>query len=408
MSLDVSAIRREFPILTQTIGGHPLVYLDSAATAQKPEAVLDAMNAFYEHDNGNAHRSMHILAERATLALENARKAVQRFLRAARPEEIVFTKSCTEGINLVARSFGATLQRGDAIVLTVLEHHSNIVPWLQLKEERGVELRWVDVDDRGRLKMEEFERALADKRVKLVAVTGQSNVLGVRPPLGEMIKRAHGSGALVLIDAAQLIGHHQVDVSALDCDFLAFSGHKLYGPTGIGVLYGKEKHLRAMPPFLGGGQMIQEVHQDHFTAADIPAKFEAGTMPLAEAAGLHAAIDWLEQCDWSDIEAHERTLLEAALEELAKIPGVRVLGSANAAEISGCVSFATDGIHPHDLTEILGRRGICLRAGHHCTQPLHRRLGITASTRLSVGIYNTVNEIRAACAAMRDVLSSWK
>jgi cysteine desulfurase/selenocysteine lyase len=409
MALDVNAIRQEFPILSQRIDGHPLIYLDNAATAQKPRAVLEALRRFYEESNANVHRGMHVLAERATVAFESARAAVQQFIGAQRPEEIIFTKSCTEAINLVAKSWGrAELGRGDAVVLSVLEHHSNVVPWLQLKEEKGIELRWIDIDDRGNVKLVELDQFLAQGNVKLVAITTQSNVLGVRPPLREIITKAHAANAFVLVDAAQSIAHHATNVQDLDCDFLAFSGHKLYGPTGIGILHGKRALLEVMPAFLGGGMMIQEVHTDHFTPAELPQKFEGGTQPIAQAIGLHAAIDWLGRFQWEDIEAHEHSLLALALEELATVPGLTILGPRRADEISGCISFLVEGIHSHDLTEVLGREGICLRAGHHCTQPLHRRLGLTASSRLSVALYNTHEEVRAMAQAIRDLEQHFK
>lgn len=393
--LDLPSIRRQFPILAEQVDGHLLVYLDSAATAQKPSVVLDALVRFYEHGNANAHRGMHVLAERATVAYEGARETVRRFVGARRKEEIVFVKSCTEAINLaaIAASRGKLLGKGDRVVLSVLEHHSNIVPWLQLQEREGIEILWMDCDDQGRLRLEQLDGYLQKERVKLVSITGQSNVLGVRPPLREITSMAHGAGALVLVDAAQSIAHGPTDVAALDCDFLAFSGHKLYGPMGIGVLYGKLDLLRALPPFLGGGMMIETVAQDGFTPAEIPARFEAGTQPVADAVGLGGAIDWLSRFPWKDIVAHDAELMRRTLEALATVPGLRILGPGNAGEAAGCVSFTVEGVHPHDLTEILGRRGFCLRAGHHCAQPLHRRLGIAASSRVSFGIYNTLEEI---------------
>jgi len=386
-------IRQDIPILKETFDGNPLVYLDNAATTQKPRAVLDAMTRFYETDNANAHRGMHVLAERATIALEDSRRTVQTFLHAAHPEEIVFTKSCTESINLVARGLSQAWIDADAIILSILEHHSNIVPWLQVKEERGCDLLWIDIHDDGTLNMQGFEEVLRHGTVKLVAITAQSNVLGIRPPLKEMIQKAHAAGALVLVDAAQAMAHEKIDVTELDCDFLTFSGHKLYGPTGIGVLYGKRKLLETLPPLLGGGMMIGEVFTDRFTTADVPAKFEGGTQPLAEAVGLDAAIDWLTQFSWDDITKHESLLMKKAYDLLQKIPGLTILCPNPNPNPSPLLSFTIDGVHPHDLTEILGRKGICLRAGHHCTQPLHRRLGIPASTRLSVGIYNTTTEL---------------
>lgn len=408
MALDVSSIRRQFPILTQTVDEHPLIYLDSAATAQKPQAVLDRMTKFYEEENANVHRGMHVLAERATVAYEHSRETVQNFINAKHPEEIIFTKSCTEAINLAAVSLlrGGIFNEGDCVVLSVLEHHSNIVPWLQLKERKGIEIKWIDIDDHGQLQLTQLDAFLREGNVKLVSVTAQSNVIGVCPPLIEIIAAVHKHGALVLVDAAQSIAHHPTDVQALDCDFLAFSGHKLYGPSGIGVLYGKRDLLQSMPPFLGGGMMINEVHQDRFTPAELPQKFEAGTPPVAEAVGLAAAIEWLKQFSWKDIKAHELHLLKVAYDELRSIPNLKLIGIHNSQlpTHGGCLSFVIDGIHPHDLTEILGRKGICLRAGHHCTQPLHRRLGVTASTRLSVGIYNTEEEIKAALQAILSAI----
>src|SRR3989344_884149 len=393
MALAMDRIRQDIPILKETFDGNPLVYLDNAATTQKPRAVLDAMTRFYETDNANAHRGMHVLAERATIALEDSRRTVQTFLHAAHPEEIVFTKSCTESINLVARGLSQAWIDADAIILSILEHHSNIVPWLQVKEERGCDLLWIDIHDDGTLNMQGFEEVLRHGTVKLVAITAQSNVLGIRPPLKEMIQKAHAAGALVLVDAAQAMAHEKIDVTELDCDFLTFSGHKLYGPTGIGVLYGKRKLLETLPPLLGGGMMIGEVFTDRFTTADVPAKFEGGTQPLAEAVGLDAAIDWLTQFSWDDITKHESLLMKKAYDLLQKIPGLTILCPNPNPTPSPLLSFTIDGVHPHDLTEILARKGICLRAGHHCTQPLHRRLGIPASTRLSVGIYNTTTEL---------------
>lgn len=404
--LDSPAIRRQFPVLGQTVDGHPLIYLDNAATVQKPRVVLEAMDRFYREDNANAHRGMYPLAERATVAYENARATVARFLGATHPGDIIFTKSCTESLNIVARCFAAAhLQPGNAVIVTMLEHHSNIVPWLQLKDEKGIELRWVDINDDGTLKMEQLEGHLRDGKVKLVSVTGQSNVLGIRPDLPAIIRRAHDAGALVCIDAAQLAGHHAIDVATLDCDFLAFSGHKLYAPLGIGVLYGKSAHLRAMKPWLGGGMMIKEVFTDHYTAADVPAKFEGGTPPIAEAVGLSAAIEWMSQFSWADIEKHEQLLIDCAAETLTSIPGLALLGSRNQ---SGCLSFTLDNLHPHDVTHLLGERGICLRAGHHCAQPLHRRLGIPASTRLSVALYNTTEEIDAIAPAIREIQKKFR
>lgn len=400
MPLEVQSIRRQFPILQSQVKGQTLIYLDSAATSQKPSVVLDVMQKFYETQNGNAHRGMHVLAERATEALEGSREKIRSFLNARSTEEIIFTKGCTEAINLVARSLGSTWKKGDAVVTTMLEHHSNIVPWQQLQDS-GIAVRWVPCNQEGTLDLSILQKHLSDGRVKLVAVTAQSNVLGVQPYLTKIIEMAHDAGALVLVDAAQSIAHTRTDVQELGCDFLAFSGHKLYGPLGIGVLYGKKKMLTDMPPFLGGGMMIREVTERGFTSADLPHKFEAGTQPVVEAAGLHAAIDWLMQFSWKDIGDHEQALIAHAAKKLSEIPSLHILGPLGTSRLAlrtsyGCLSFTLDGIHPHDLTDILGQKGICLRAGHHCAQPLHKILGIGTSTRLSVGIYNTKEEIDAA------------
>lgn len=390
MTLDIAQIRQEFPMLRSG----ELIYLDSAATAQKPQCVLDAMGRFLKEDNANVHRGMHGLAERATVAYENARSTVATFIGSA-PYEIIFTKNCTESINLVAKSWGKkNLKQGDVVLLSILEHHSNIIPWLQLKEEIGIDVQWFDGDP-----------DIIDERVKLVSVTGLSNVLGVRLPIESIIQKAHAVGAKVLVDAAQLVVHEQIDVQKIDCDFLTFSGHKLYGPTGIGVLYAKRELLEAMPPFLGGGMMIGSVTTDGYTSADIPQKFEAGTPPITEAVGLGAAIDWFSQFDWDDIEQHEQQLINQATKQLSTINGLTILSyppHPNPNPI-GCLSFTTEGIHPHDLTEALGKKNICLRAGHHCAQPLHNALGVSASTRLSIGIYNTQEDIATAANILKTL-----
>lgn len=402
--LHLDALRRQFPYLQSlTRGGKTPVYLDSAATTQKPQAVIDAVSAFYSDGVGNVHRGMHELSERSTLLYEEARTTVARFINARHKEEIIFTRNATESINLVANAYGKMLKKGDAVVLSILEHHSNIVPWLQLKAERGIEILWIDCDDEGKLKMDQLEKHFATKKVKLLSITGQSNVLGIRPHLREMTVMAHAAGAKVLVDAAQLVAHSAVDVQDLDCDYLAFSGHKLFGPTGIGVLYGKKNLLEQMPPFLGGGMMIRDVTTESFTPGDLPMKFEAGTPPAAEASGLKAAIDWLNGFDRAELEAHEANLIAHARGLLTTIPGLRIIGPKSAQEAFGCVSFIIDGVHPHDLTHLLGERGIALRAGHHCTQPLHHRLGLNATTRLSVAPYNTLEEIDLACSAITEV-----
>lgn len=400
MSFDITTIRSQFPALNQE---DPLIYLDSAATTQIPEVVLRSMQQFNETCRANVHRGMHASAEQATELYESARKTVQAFVKANRPEEIIFTKNTTESINLVAQSFGKILKKGDGVVLSTLEHHSNIVPWLQLQEERGIEVHWIDIKD-GNTDMEQYKSLLERGSIKMVAVTGQSNVLGTKPPVKEMIAQAHDAGAKVLVDAAQLAAHDRIDVQDLDCDFLAFSGHKVYGPMGIGVLYGKRELLEKMPPFLGGGMMIHEVTRDGFSPADIPAKFEAGTPPITQAIGLDAALLWLSAFDQKEKMDHEQAVLHAAMNALKTIEGLSFAGPEDG--ISGCVSFVIDDIHPHDLTHILGQQGICLRAGHHCAQPLHNALGHNATTRLSVGIYNDLEEIESLGQAIEAAIST--
>lgn len=396
--LHIDEIRRQFPIL----GSNKVIYLDSAASAQKPQAVLDAVHRFYTEDNANVHRGMHALAEKATVDYENARRAVATFIGAAK-HEIVFTSGCTESINLVAKTWGkANLHKGDTVALSILEHHSNIVPWQQLAEEIGIVLKWIDIDDTGSVIIDDLSDA------KLVCITACSNVLGTKPDLKLIIEKAHAAGAKVLVDAAQLIVHYKIDVAELDCDFLTFSGHKLYGPTGIGVLYGKRELLENMPPFMGGGMMINEVTKEGFTSAEIPSKFEAGTPPIAQAIGLHAAIDWLSQYSWEDINSHEEELMLYAFNELKTIDGLSILNGDTNYEISGCISFTIDSVHPHDLTEIIGRKGVSLRAGHHCAQPLHDRLGINASTRMSFGIYNTKEDIAKAVEEIKAAMQILK
>lgn len=402
---DVTTIRRQFPLLAAQ---PELAYLDSAATAHKPQAVIDAMDAFQHTDYAAVHRGMYPLAERATEAYEGARECVRSFLHATSPSEIIFTKNCTEAVNLVTRTQGEQWNADDAVVVTLLEHHSNIVPWQQLAERNGIDIRWIAIDDAGHIDLPSLQSHLTDGRVRLVAVTAQSNVLGVRPPLKDIIAAAHAAGALVLVDAAQSVAHHPIDVQALDCDFLAFSGHKLYGPTGIGVLYGKRALLEKMPPFLGGGMMIQDVREDGFTPADVPARFEAGTPPIVEAVGLHAAMDWLSQYSWADIEAHERTIMSALIERLGSVDGVHILGPGNADDASGCVSITLDEVHPHDLAHVLGQEGVCVRAGHHCAQPLHRRLGIVASLRISIGIYTMNDDVEKFIAALRKAQKKFR
>lgn len=400
-------IHSQFPILSEEVNGHPLIYLDNAATTQKPQCVIDQMAWYYEEDNANIKRGMHGLTEKATDAYEGARKRVQEFVNAKHAREIIFTKNTTEGINLVARSWAEkNLKKGDKILLSLLEHHSNIVPWLQLKEKLGIEIDWIELNDDGTLNTEDANQKLTTKNYKLLSLTCVSNVLGTITPYKELTKIAHEHGAKVLLDASQLAAHSPIDVQQIDCDFLVFSGHKVYGPTGIGVLYGKEELLNAMPPFLGGGGMVQEVHQDGFTTAEPPDKFEAGTPPIAEAVGLHTALDWITEIDLEKIHSHEQELLSYAYKKLSALSFVNILSPEPKPEpdlaLASCISFTTPPVHPHDLTDYLGKKGICLRAGHHCCQPLHDHLGVNATTRISVAVYNTKEEIESMIKKMEE------
>lgn len=395
MVTDFAALRADFPIFSRLLAdGRPLVYLDSTATSQKPRAVLEAMETFYRQCNANIHRGIHTLAEEATARYEAARARVAAFLNAPTPTSIVFTRNTTEAINLVAYSWArANLKAGDRILLTEMEHHSNLIPWQILAAERGVELDFVPITETGLLDMETY-RVLLERAPKLVAFTQMSNVLGTINPAAEMIRMAHAAGAIVLLDGAQSVPHLPVDVQALDVDFLAFSAHKMLGPTGIGVLYGKTALLQAMPPFLGGGDMIKSVHLRSFQANVIPYKFEAGTPAIAEAIGLGAAVEYLDGIGMEAIAAHERHITEYALERLGTIPGLRIVGPP-AASRGGVVAFALQGVHPHDVAQILDRQGIAVRAGHHCAQPLHERLGLPATTRASFYLYNLREEVDA-------------
>jgi len=405
MTFDVSAVRKQFPILGKTVAVHPLIYLDNAATTQKPTQMLDRMLKFYLEQNANVHRSFHALAEEATLAYDEARKRVADFIGAKFAHEIVFTKNATEALNLVAKTWGQkSLKPGDAVALTLMEHHSNIVPWLQLKESHGINIEWIPVDREGNLDLNSIERILKPKKVKLLSVTGLSNVLGCLPPIAELASIAHSAGAKILIDAAQLVGHRTIDVKKIDADFLVFSGHKIYGPSGIGVLYGKEELLKSMPPFLGGGDMIQSVTTEGFTCAELPRKFEAGTPPVPEAVGLGEAIIWFKKTGTVKVHAYMHDLIKYAYRRLKTVKDLTILGPKDPEKRAGSVSFTVKDIHPHDLTDILGEKGICLRAGHHCTQPLHKLLGINASTRLSVAVYNTKAEIDVCVDAIEQTI----
>ncbi len=397
---DVARWRGDFPALHQEIHGKPLVYLDNAATAQKPRAVIDAVRRFYENDCANVHRGVHLLSARATDAYEHARTTVQGFLNAADASEIVFVRGATEAINLVAQTFGRMrVGRGDEVLVTVMEHHSNIVPWQMLCEAVGARLRVAPIDDTGVLSLEEFERLLGP-RTRLVAVTHVSNALGTINPVEQLVTLAHARGVPVLLDGAQAVPHFAVDVQALDCDFYAFSGHKLFGPTGIGVLYGKAAWLDAMPPYQGGGDMIESVTFAKTTYNRPPFKFEAGSPHVAGAIGLGAAIDYVTAIGQERIAAYEHALLDYATRAVAMVPGVRILGTAR--EKASVLSVVVEGIHPHDVGTVLDREGVAVRAGHHCTQPLMARLGVPATVRASFAFYNTMADADAFVTGLRS------
>lgn len=393
MTIDVNSIRTQFPIFQrETSEGVPLVYLDSTATSQKPLAVIEAMDSYYRHSNANIHRGVHTLAEEATAMYEGAREKIAKFVNAQSAKQIIYTRNTTESINLVAYSWArANLKAGDLVILTEMEHHSNLVPWHMLQAERGIELDFIPVTEDGLLDMDTY-KALLDRTPKLVSFTHMSNVLGTINPADEIIRLAHEAGAVTLVDAAQSVPHLKVDVQALDADFLAFSAHKMCGPTGIGVLYGKKDLLEAMPPFLGGGDMIKEVKLRSFRANTLPHKFEAGTPAIAEAVGFGAAVDYLESIGMDAIAAYEHEITEYALDRLEEVPGIKLFGPS-ADKKGGVASFTFDGIHPHDVAQILDRDGIAIRAGHHCAQPLHEKYGIPATSRASFYMYNTKEEV---------------
>jgi cysteine desulfurase / selenocysteine lyase len=403
--LDLARLRREFPILAEHVHGRPLVYLDNAATTQKPAAVLRALRDFYEHDNANVHRGVHALAVRATDAFEEARARVRAFLGAADDREIVFTRGTTEAINLVAASWGRTqLRAGDQVLITEMEHHANLVPWQRVCAETGAALRVAPVDDRGALDLDAFA-GLLDARTRLVAAAHVSNALGTVNPVAELTRLAHARGALVLVDGALAAGHLPLDVGAIGCDFYALSGHKLYGPTGIGVLYGRGEILAGMPPWQTGGEMIRTVTFDRTTFNDVPHRFEAGTPHVAGAVGLAAAIAWIERVGPQVLAAHEQTLLAYAAAALGAIPGLRLVGTAAAK--TALHSFVLDGLHPHDVATVLDDEGVAVRAGDQCAQPLMRRLGLTGTVRASFAAYNgrdDVDRLVAALGRARELL----
>ncbi|MEY2758747.1 MAG: hypothetical protein RIR33_2525 [Pseudomonadota bacterium] len=390
MTFDVHAIRKQFPILSRTVHGRPLVYLDNAASAQKPAAVIDAMAEALRNSYANVHRGLHTLANETTQAYEAAREAVRRFINAASSGEIVFTKGGTEAINIVAAGLGASIKPGDELVLSIMEHHSNIVPWHFLRERKGAVLKWVETLPDGSLDMASLAKQLSHK-TKLLALTHMSNVLGTVPDVKAAIAMAHNAGAQVLLDGCQAVVNLSVDVRDLDADFYVGTGHKLYGPTGIGFLYGKRERLEALPPFEGGGEMIETVSRDRVTYNAAPHRFEAGTPPIVEAIGLGAAIAWLEAQDRRAIHAHKQALLTRATEALRGVNGLRLHGTA--AGKGPVLAFSIDGAHPHDLAQILDRQGVAIRAGHHCAQPLMSHLGVSATARASFALYNTEEEI---------------
>lgn len=400
MSFDVHRIRQDFPILSQPQHGKPLVFLDSGASAQKPRAVIDAMTRCMETAYANVHRGAYRLSEVATDAYEASRGAVARFINAPDTREVVFTRNSTEAINLVAHSWGRGVMRPDqAVLISELEHHANIVPWQMLRDERGNALRVCRVTESGELDMEDLAAKLADGKVGLVALAHMSNVLGTVTPVERVVALAHAHGAKVLLDGSQAVVHRSVDVAAIGCDFYCFTGHKLYGPTGIGVLWGKLEHLDRMPPFLGGGDMIESVSFEKSTWAKPPGRFEAGTPAIIEAVGLHAAIDYMNAIGMPAIEAHERALVDHAMRKLSDVPGLTLLGRAQ--DRGGVFAFALDNAHPHDLSTLLDRAGICIRAGRHCAEPLHTRFGLEQGTaRASFGLYTTPEEVDYLAGAL--------
>ena len=399
---DAEKVRADFPILQRRIYDRPLVYLDNGATTQKPQAVIDAIQRYYAAENSNVHRGVHFLSQRATCAYEGVRARVRGFLNATEDREVVFTSGTTEGINLVAQTYGKRhVRAGDEVIVSAMEHHSNIVPWQMLCEEQGATLRVIPIDDDGELLLDEYEKLL-NRRTKLVAVTHASNVLGTVNPVKQIVKMAHRWNAPVLVDGAQAVPHLKVDVQDLDCDFYAFSGHKLYGPTGIGALYGKIGLLEAMPPYRGGGSMIRSVTFEKTTYADVPARFEAGTPHIAGGIGLGAAVDYVNEVGLEAAAAYEDALLKYATEALAGVPKIRLIGTARR-KVS-VLSFVMGDIHPHDIGTILDREGVAVRAGHHCAQPLMHRFGVAATVRASLALYNTREDVDALVRGLHRVI----
>jgi cysteine desulfurase/selenocysteine lyase len=400
-TFDVARIRADFPILHQEVRGRPLVYLDSAATTQKPQAVIDALVRYYTHDNANVHRGVHALSERSTAAYEGARERIRRFINARDTKEIIFVRGCTEAVNLVAQTFGrGKLGPGDEVLITAMEHHSNIVPWQMVCQQTGATLKMVPVDEHGDLRMDQLD-ALLTERTKLLSVTHVSNALGTVNPVKEIIRRAHAKGVPVLVDGAQALQHFRVDVQDLDCDFYALSGHKAFGPTGIGVLYGKAAMLESLPPWQGGGDMILTVTMEKTVYNRLPYRFEAGTPDISGAVGLAAALDYIESVGLDAIAAHDRDLLEYGAQALQSVPGLKLFGRAR--ERSGVLSFIMEDVHAHDVGTILDREGVAIRAGHHCAQPLLSCFGVAATVRASLAMYNTREDIDALVRGLHKV-----
>ncbi len=403
-ALNVKKIRQDFPILKRKVmGGKQLVYLDNAATTQKPLAVIDAISDYYSNYNSNIHRAVHQMAEEATIAYEETRQKIAKFINARHTDEIIFTRNTTEAINLVSYSWGrANVSRGDKVVISEIEHHSNIVPWQILTQEKGAKLEYVGVDDSGYLKMQEYEKYLASKKVKLVSLSQMSNVLGTIVPIEKMIKMSHEKGIPVLVDGAQSVPHMPVDVQKMDCDFMAFSAHKMLGPTGVGVLYVKREILEKMQPFMGGGDMIKEVHKYETRYNDLPYKFEGGTPNIADVIGFGAALDYLTNIGMDRVREHEIEITKYALDKITGVKGVTLYGPPNAKDRGGVVSFNIGDIHPHDLATIMNDRGVAIRSGHHCAQVLMERLDVSATSRASFYIYNTKDEVDTFIDALSE------
>ncbi len=403
--LKVDEIRKDFPILSTTVHGRPLVYLDNAATTQKPLRVIDAMDTYYRVYNSNIHRGVHKLSQLSTNAYENARNIVKNYLHAENSEEIIFTRGATESINLVAASLGKSLKEGDEIIISHMEHHANIVPWQVLREEKGIVLKVIPIDDNGELIIEEYEKLLTDK-TKLVSVVHISNTLGTINPINHIIKKAKEFGAMVLIDASQSIHHSHINVKALNCDFLVFSGHKIYGPTGIGVLYGKKDILNSMPPYQTGGDMIKSVSFEKTTYNELPSKFEAGTPNISGAIGLGEALNYIGSIGLDSIIEYETHLLQYAASKLSELPGLRIIGTAK--DKAAVISFVLDEVHPHDIGTMVDMDGVAIRTGHHCTEPLMRRFGVPATSRASFSFYNTTDEINVLYKSLLKVIKMFK